>query len=181
MTDQELWDELGRLPTPAPTVEQTDRIADRLQQQILQRREISPKAWWLAAALLAGVLLGGAGATLLSRAGSTPAGEQFLLLLHANPGSTIEPERLQGIVAEYFAWAGQLAREDRLVSAEKLADDGGRWITAQGVASVDAAQTIGGFFLIRADNYEAAVATARQSPHLRYGGTIEVRRIERTE
>ena len=36
-----------------------------------------------------------------------------------------------------------------------------------------------GYFLIQAESYEEAVRVARQSPHIAYGGTIEVREIER--
>jgi hypothetical protein len=37
---------------------------------------------------------------------------------------------------------------------------------------------LGGFFLVEAPNYNAAVEIARQCPHLEYGGTIEVREID---
>jgi hypothetical protein len=36
-----------------------------------------------------------------------------------------------------------------------------------------------GFFLIRANDRDEALAVARTHPHLRYGGSIEVREIVR--
>ncbi len=38
---------------------------------------------------------------------------------------------------------------------------------------------IGGFFHIKADDYQQAVQIARDCPHLEYG-TVEIREIERT-
>ena len=37
---------------------------------------------------------------------------------------------------------------------------------------------VSGFFIVRAADDPAAIAIARESPHLRYGGSILVRRIE---
>jgi hypothetical protein len=39
---------------------------------------------------------------------------------------------------------------------------------------------IGGLFAIKADDYEKAVEIARECPHLKYGGRIELREIEPT-
>jgi hypothetical protein len=36
-----------------------------------------------------------------------------------------------------------------------------------------------GFFLVKAESYDQAVALARGHPHVAYGGTIEVRAVER--
>jgi hypothetical protein len=38
--------------------------------------------------------------------------------------------------------------------------------------------TLGGFFILRAESYEAAAAIAADCPHVRRGGTVELRRIE---
>jgi hypothetical protein len=40
---------------------------------------------------------------------------------------------------------------------------------------------IGGYFLIRARDYQQAVSIAENCPHLRYGGTIEIRQIDSGE
>ena len=38
-------------------------------------------------------------------------------------------------------------------------------------------EVIGGFFLIEEPNLEAAMATSKDCPHLKYKGTVEVREI----
>ena len=42
------------------------------------------------------------------------------------------------------------------------------------------AERLSGYFVVRAADIEQAIAIARASPHLRHGGTIELREIEET-
>ena len=66
-----------------------------------------------------------------------------------------------------------------LIAADPLDDDGAVWrLGPDGtISTVDPgnAPIIAGFFLIRAGDVESALETARESPHLKYGGTIELR------
>ena len=70
----------------------------------------------------------------------------------------------------------------------KLRDGSGRFLRPDGSGGVqvldgpfsETKELVGGFYLVRADSYEAATALADDSPHLRYGGTIEIREIEPT-
>jgi len=150
------------------------------------------------ATLAAGVVLGFLAANVVASRGApppstgpsgpgvsasteAPAG-QFLLLLR-EPPEGIQPEGLAPaeLVAEYAAWAGDLAAEGSLVAAEKLADDGRVIAATDGLATAlggPVPELISGFFHVRAESYEAAVRAARASPHLQYGGTIEIRAIE---
>lgn len=64
----------------------------------------------------------------------------------------------------------------RYLLANKLDEDGR--IVANDAVRADAGP-LSGFFLIRADTYDQAVDTALNCPHLRHGGTIEVRQIDR--
>ena len=91
---------------------------------------------------------------------------QFILLLHENPQSVAElsPQEIQTVVGEYSAWREQVAGEGRLAGGNKLRDDGGRWLTnVNGDVRVvdgpfsEAKEVIGGYFLIKAADYEEAV------------------------
>lgn len=116
-----------------------------------------------------------------------PAGNTYALLLLSGPGEfeisqAEEAQRVQ----EYSGWAGQLAQAGRLVAGEKLADEAR--LLSEADASAAARLTpadrgdgiLAGFFLIRAADDEEAVRIAADCPHLRYGGQVEVRRIEPT-
>lgn len=226
-----LWRDLGALAGPAPDPQrmkaleaalvrgQEGAAAARTGAEGMRRRRSNGL---LAAGVAAALIAGGAVGFGLGRAGAAeplpgsseaptgPSGSatrEFLLLLHDSE-ATVEAQARVGVdslVAEYAAWAGRLAEAGRLVSAEKLADDGGRWLRAAPDAEADPADrpaivaardptgaaggdplptgattgVVSGFFLVRAASYEEALALAGESPHLRYGGAIEVREIDR--
>jgi hypothetical protein len=67
-----------------------------------------------------------------------------------------------------------------LVIAEKLAGPV-TMLTAAGAMQMprDTTDELGGFFLIQADSAEA-FRIARDCPHLRHGGSVQVRRIQPT-
>lgn len=96
--------------------------------------------------------------------------DQFALLLYepASFDTTLAHEQL---AVEYRAWAGSLGGD--FVSGEALGDArvlGGDAPTAEPT----------GFFMIRADSYDEAVALARDCPHLRHGGVVSVRTVPAT-
>lgn len=105
-------------------------------------------------------------------------GNRYLLLIRDTEavGQAIEEHGIDAIVQEYGGWAGSLAEEGRLVAAEKLTD-APRWVGDAAPAS----SNISGFFLITAASEAEALEIARQSPHARYGGVLEVREVEPTE
>ncbi|MEM9292806.1 MAG: YciI family protein [Acidobacteriota bacterium] len=115
--------------------------------------------------------------------------EQFLLLALDDPhhAEELSPQEMQAIIAKYQAWVDGLAEAGQLVSSQKLADGEGRVLRTVngGLEVVDGPYTetkevVGGYFLIRAESYDAAVAIARSCPHVEGGMTMEVRRIEQT-
>jgi hypothetical protein len=142
------------------------------------------------------------------RGGATSNEPLFLLALHEDerfqPGRTL-PE----LVQEYGAWAAALGERGRLVVAEQLdgsvtvlpaeavggaaapegatpargggapglvAGDAGGSAVAPGIGGIG---EMTGFFLIRAQSSEDALATALTHPHLRYGGRIVLRGVVR--
>lgn len=184
----ELWDSLGvavRMP-PEPAVLDTLLARARPQVERIRRRETRRTRALLAAGFVLTALVGALGGFAFGR-GDDPTGaaaasgeRQFLLLLHEAPSA--ETPRSVGetmaIVDEYRRWAARLDDNGRLVAAEKLANDGGRWLTDE--ASPPPRDVVTGYFVVRARDYEDALRVARSGPHLRYGGRIEVRAIEGT-
>ena len=174
-----LWNSMGQLGSatanPAAPVE-----FGRLLERRLRSR------WWSHAKIAAAVVgLLAAGAALgrfvpgggLNDRGA-PETAEFMLLIRGSEPNRILPEAQ--LTQEYRTWAEQLAGNGTLVAAEKLVDDEGRWLNAADSQSENRETSIvGGFFIIRASGYEEAVDVAGQSPHIRYGGTIEVRAIDR--
>ena len=110
---------------------------------------------------------------------------QYLLLLHEDPASfrDVSPEDMQRIVARYAEWSAGLRAGGRIVGGQKLREEGGRHVRPGGAVTdgpyAEGKEVLGGFFTVQADDYDGAVAIARDCPHLAYGW-VEVREIDPT-
>ena len=106
---------------------------------------------------------------------------QFVLLLHdaAPLPDDISPAEIQSIIEAYTVWSKAIN-----ATGEKLRDGEGRLVRggANGMTVTDgpyaeAKEILGGYMVIEAADYDAAVALCANSPHLG-NGTIEIRQIE---
>jgi hypothetical protein len=143
----------------------------------------------IAASLIMGVLLGRLGArdrsndraiAPLAQVESAPR-ERYILFLQG-PARDANVVGEEAIVAEYRAWATKLRASGSLVSAEKLADAPVTMLAANTTTELphDTPEELGGFFLIQVADSAEAFRIARECPHLRHGGTVQVRRIQPT-
>ncbi|MEQ9398655.1 MAG: YciI family protein, partial [Longimicrobiales bacterium] len=95
----------------------------------------------------------------------------------------VAPEEVSRRAAEYWAWTSELAARGVLLAAGDLQWDPGRRVEAGGgVAPTSAGAAaegslVVGLFALRVGSYEEALALARECPHLRYGGSVSVRRV----
>lgn len=115
---------------------------------------------------------------------------EYLLLLYEAPEAfeDMSPEELQRAIERYRAWTEELKRTGRFVASDKLTEGEGRVLRKEGKELrvtdgpfTETKEVIGGYYAVRADSYDDAVAVSRGCPHLDYGGTIEVREVERFE
>jgi hypothetical protein len=106
---------------------------------------------------------------------------QFVLLLQ-------EGKKFEGgadHAAEYSAWARSLRARGLIVAGEKLKDDAvvlsgkdaGGTIETEAITLDERAPR--GYFVIRARNLDEAIAIARDCPHLKHGGRISLRPIDK--
>ena len=112
---------------------------------------------------------------------------QYMMLLHEDPTlfMNVSPEEIQAIITEYTTWRSAIQAKGQYAGSNKLKDDGGRLISAKNgdLRVVDgpyaeAKEVLGGYFIIEASDYDAAVEIAKGCPHLKYGGRIEVREVD---
>jgi hypothetical protein len=105
---------------------------------------------------------------------------QFALLLYEPAGFDTTRSHTE-LAREYGAWAaslgarfvgGEALGEQRLVMPAPSSDRA----SSGAEGGVGAAQPTG-YFLIRAENWEAAMALAAECPHVRHGGVVAVRAI----
>lgn len=173
-------EELRRDVPPSPGLEA--RVLERLRAERLVRRRarLGPalaRAAVLAAVFVAGIVLGDRRPESTDRT----EGRRYVLLLFEGAGyrTPATPEAERERVAEYAAWARGLAEGGRLVEGEKL-DEAVQQL-GRPPGSEAPVETLTGFFVIEAESMPEAVEIARTTPHLRHGGSVEVRRIETTE
>ena len=112
---------------------------------------------------------------------------QFLLLLHEGPNDNdgMSPEEIQRMIEEYRTWSQTMGQAGNLVAGQKLTDEGGRALAGWGNEFsvtdgpwAEAKEVIGGFFHIKARDYDEAVKLSKTCPHLKYRGRIELRRVD---
>lgn len=109
--------------------------------------------------------------------------QTFIMLLHE--AGTVEAHEADK-VSEYSKWAHTIAQAGQLVDGEKLRYDGrllrrvDEKLEVLEFAPHEDAEHVGGYFLIQARDYEEAVQIARSCPHLKYGGVVELRQIDKT-
>lgn len=183
---------LAREEVPPAFLE--ERVVRALKEEnlICDRRAVWPgkvgKVALAAAAAMALFLLGG---WVGARWATAPASEsdlpQFLLILRSSAHEVQADTPEEGVrkYREYEAWGGELQRAGRLLGGEELKPESRLLRAVDGRVAVSeslpgqAEGVIAGYFLIRAEDYNHAATLAERCPHLRYGGSVEVRQINR--
>ena len=112
---------------------------------------------------------------------------QYLLLLYHDgaAGTKLDPAVMQQAMAKHQAWRQRLTDEGRYLGSHKLENEpgkvlrnsSGRVLVTDGPYS-ETKEWLGGYYMIEAANYEAAIAISWDCPHLEFGGTIELREVD---
>ena len=171
-----LWSELGTLPIPSPAADGRRRLENAIGLRAHSRVWI--RQLLIAAGLVLAMVLGYSVARWRVSA-PTDGSQQYLILLYdTDSTSRISPAAMSAVIAEYSGWARGLRSRGKLVTAEKLSDAPSAWFGGQ-VASLGG-ERLGGFFLIRVGSAEEARQIAAECPHVRRGGRVELRAIQKT-
>jgi hypothetical protein len=107
---------------------------------------------------------------------------QFVLMLYEDSNyETASSAELPGRIAEYGGWARSLGSQN-YVSGQKLVESESTVSRSGIVGPTPPAQkdgSVAGYFIIRAADAGEAARVASTCPHVRYGGLISVREVER--
>jgi hypothetical protein len=112
---------------------------------------------------------------------------KYMLLLHDDPSAwaSVSPDKMQQIIEKYMAWGAKLRESGILVNSDKLSDDPGRVIRGKNGQLritdgpfIEGKEVLGGYYTIKAASYDEALQLVKDCPHLEYGGTIEIRRVD---
>lgn len=107
---------------------------------------------------------------------------EFLLVIHRDLTSTDakpSPEQMQAAIKPFQDWIGGIAAQNKLVVPPKRWDADGRVVkenyTVTNGPYAEIKESIGGMFIIRANDYDEAVEIAKGCPILQWGAKVELR------
>lgn len=88
-------------------------------------------------------------------------------------------ERMQ----QWFAWVEKLKAQDVYVSGKPLVRNGGKTISGTNKVITDgpfaeSKELVGGYFIIKANTIDEAVAVAKDFPDYDLGGSVDVREVQ---
>lgn len=111
---------------------------------------------------------------------------KFMVLARDSAPSTgMSPEEIQKMIEKYRGWSDRLHQTGRMLEGQKLWQGEGKIVRKKGGALAvtdgpyaESKEILGGFWLIEAASYDEALTLVGDCPHLEYGGTLDVRRVE---
>jgi len=94
----------------------------------------------------------------------------------------LSPEEMQRLADQWMAWFNRLKDQGKAIAGNPLEREGkivsgknGRVVSDGPFA--ESKETIGGYFLLKVNTLDEAVAMAQECPGLSYGIRVEVRRV----
>lgn len=114
---------------------------------------------------------------------STQTPKEFMLLFRGNDWHKgLSPEQMQQVATQWLAWFNQLTEQGKVTAGSPLEAEGrmvsgknGR-VVADGPFA-ESKEAIGGYFLLKVDTFDEAVAIAKNCPGLPHGVQVEVRPV----
>ena len=109
--------------------------------------------------------------------------KDYLLIYRADFSfmGTRTPEEAQANTKRWMDWIGSIAAQNKLTDRGNRLDASGKVLKADNMITngpyAEIKETIGGYSIIKADSYEAAIELAKGCPVLTMGGNVEVREI----
>jgi hypothetical protein len=111
----------------------------------------------------------------------------FALLLNHTPDryDNLGEAEMMEIIKDYIAWVEKLSAEGIYQAGEKLIPAPGKTLTkTAGKIEVhdspftEMEEILGGFMIIKADNYDQAIEIAKTCPHMLHNDSLEIRQID---
>lgn len=107
----------------------------------------------------------------------------FLFVYRGEPfdPSQMSPAQMQESMARWNAWIGEGFAKGWLIDAGDALLPDGRVVDRKRVVTdgpfVESKEVVGGYSIVKADSYDAAVALAKTNPNIAEGGRVEVRQL----
>jgi len=93
------------------------------------------------------------------------------------------PEQTQAMTKRWIDWIGGIAEKGNLVDRGNRLENTGKVVKPNNIVTngpfTEIKESLGGYSMIKADSYEAAVEIAKGCPGLSLGGSVEVRLVDK--
>ena len=103
----------------------------------------------------------------------------FLGVNYADQG--LSPEEIQGRAGRWMGWQQKMLEQGILKEGNALQGGGKRVSgpdrTVTDRASTESKEIIGGYYIVQAESYDAAIAISEDYPDYDLGGIVEVREV----
>jgi|SRR6185295_7713103 len=111
--------------------------------------------------------------------------EKFMLIFQGGMQGDLSPEQMQANMGKWMAWIDKLRKTDQYVAGEPLLP-GGKLIAGKKKTVTDGPYTegkelVGGFFIIKAKDFDEAIEICDDYPDYESGGSIQVRQVMKLE
>ena len=109
--------------------------------------------------------------------------KDFLLAFRMDYTHMPEPstEQAQAMMKSWMDWMGGIAAQGKLASQGNRLENSGKVVKANNVVTngpfTEIKESLGGYSIVKADSYEAAIEIAKGCPILNVGGNVEVREV----
>jgi len=106
---------------------------------------------------------------------------EYLIAIHRDLKSedaSPSPQQMQEAIKPFQDWIESIAAEGKLVSPPRRWDLEGKVVKQNTVMNgpyAEIKESLGGMFVVRAKDYDEAVAIAKACPILKFGVSVEIR------
>jgi hypothetical protein len=110
------------------------------------------------------------------------AKSEFMFLFRGNDWHKgLSPEEIQKVSNAWMSWFERLNAQGKVIAGSPLEPEGkivaGRGRVIADGPFAESKEAIGGYFLLRVQTFDEAVAIAKECPGLIYGAQVEVRPV----
>ena len=93
----------------------------------------------------------------------------------------LSPEELQSRMGKWFAWGGRMEQAGNLIGGEALMPNIRRIVgenrTVTDLTSAEVKEIVGGYYTVKAKDFDAVQEIAQDFPDYDLGGSLEIREI----